>query len=105
MRQRISEFADLQEKLNKEAIETRNTSAEHTKAWLSLLSGLGLTVGFVVACLIVRSLTIPLSRMTSVVQEVAANDLTTNGIEITSEDEIGRAGAALNGQFPSSYLS
>jgi len=43
--------------------------------------------------------------MTSVVQEVAANDLTTNGIEITSEDEIGRAGAALNGQFPSSYLS
>ena len=56
----------------------------------------GMILGFVVAVLIVRSVTGSIARMLSLIQQIADKNLTVDDMEITSEDEIGKAGLALN---------
>jgi methyl-accepting chemotaxis protein len=57
----------------------------------------GFVIGVIVAVFIVRSITGSLAHMLSMIQEIAANNLTMADMEVTSEDEIGKAGIALNG--------
>jgi methyl-accepting chemotaxis protein len=54
--------------------------------------GLGLLVGTSLA----RSITSSVTKMLDMIQEVAANNLAIKDLKITSEDEIGKAGEALN---------
>ena len=56
----------------------------------------GLVIGVVVASLIARSVSGAISRMLSMIQEIAANNLAVADMEVTSKDEIGQAGMALN---------
>jgi len=56
----------------------------------------GLALGTTTALFMARSLTGQMSRMLSVIQQVAANNLAIDDMEITSGDELGQAGSALN---------
>ncbi len=58
--------------------------------------GAGVALGFVVAMMLVRSISGAVSRMLAVIQQIANKNLTIDDMRITSEDEIGKAGLALN---------
>ena len=92
----VDNFAERQ---NQHKIGTREGQAatEASAERLMLILALaGLAVGLVVAILIARSITGAVSRMVAMIQEIAANNLAIEDVEITSQDEIGKAGAALN---------
>lgn len=56
----------------------------------------GLVLGIFLAFMIARSVSIAIGRMAAAIKELAANNLAIDDVEITSEDEIGKAGIALN---------
>ena len=90
------ELVDWYEKLKTSAVEEQAASDAHTKVLMLVLTCLGLLVGSTVSVVMTRSFTGAISRMLAVIQEVAANDLAVDDMAITSEDEIGNAGIALN---------
>jgi methyl-accepting chemotaxis protein len=56
----------------------------------------GLVVGVIVTILIIGSVRGAVARMLKLIEEIAGNNLVLADLEITSHDEIGRAGIALN---------
>jgi methyl-accepting chemotaxis protein len=84
------------EKLKTDAEDRQAASDSDTKALMLSLAGVGLLIGIVVATLVVRSITGAIARMLAVIQEIAANNLATADMQVTSQDEIGQAGTALN---------
>ncbi len=78
---------------------TKQAAAVYSSAryWvIGILIG-AVALGFVVALSLARSIASSASKMLAMIQEVAANNLTVQDMKITSEDEIGQAGIALNG--------
>jgi methyl-accepting chemotaxis protein len=96
MRDRIGELVGLIEDLKRGAMDKQREGHARTQTlMLSLtLVGLGLALGATI--LIIRSVTGAISRMLILIQELAANNLAVEDMEITAHDEIGRAGEALN---------
>jgi len=92
----VTDFIDLQNRLAADDRSRRAASEASTGVWIVGLAVVGLVVGLLVAFLIARSITGAVCRMVAVLQEVAANNLAIEDMEITSEDEIGKAGTALN---------
>jgi methyl-accepting chemotaxis protein len=79
-----------------------NSVRDHQKAtvsnhrWLVLMaSGGTFVLALVVGALIARGITRPLNETMQVLEKVAAGELTTR-VEVTSRDELGRMGLALN---------
>jgi len=67
-----------------------------SRYWVvGLLFG-AIAIGLLVAVGLARSSSSSATRMLAMIQQVAAKNLTINDMEITSEDEIGQAGIALN---------
>jgi methyl-accepting chemotaxis protein len=96
------------EKAADELIDTINTllsvaQTEHerfeasTARRLLVLGVVGALVSLGVAIFMIQSITGAIARMLSMIQEVAANNLTVPDMKIASEDEIGLACMALNG--------
>ena len=56
----------------------------------------GLLLGVTTGGLIIRSIRSSIATMLAVIEEVAAKNLTSDDIEVTTQDEIGRAATALN---------
>src|ERR1019366_9528429 len=84
------------EKLKTDAEDRQAASDSDTKVLMLSLAGVGLLIGIVVATLVGRSITGAIARMLAVIQEIAANNLATADMQVTSQDEIGQAGTALN---------
>ena len=97
VRQELAAFRGLQDKQKDNALVSLNSTLARTKTLTLALALFGISIGLIVAILIVRSMTGTIARMLSLIQEVAANNLSVSDMQITSEDEIGQAGAALNG--------
>jgi methyl-accepting chemotaxis protein len=76
--------------------EERSTAAKAQAISLGLVLA-GLVLGAATAIFIARSITHNVTQMLAVIQQIAANNLAVDDLAITSEDEIGQAGAALNG--------
>jgi CHASE3 domain sensor protein len=77
--------------------ETNHEQVEaSTVRLMVILAAAGIFIGVGIAVLIVRSIHRSISRMLSVIQEIAKKNLTISDIEITSGDELGKAGIALN---------
>jgi len=64
--------------------------------WAVALVLCGLLLGSVTAGLIIRSIRKSMATMLVVIEEVAAKNLTSDDIEVGTQDEIGRAATALN---------
>jgi methyl-accepting chemotaxis protein len=96
MRDRINELIGLIDAIKQEANEKQRAGQSRTQTLMLTLTGLGLALGLITTVLIVRSITGAISRMVSLIQEIAANNLAIDDMEVTSQDEIGKAGGALN---------
>lgn len=84
------------EKQREQAHAAQRQTESGTRTVVVLLAVIGLAVGCLVAVLIARSVAVAIARMYSLIQEIAVNNLAVEDMQITSEDEIGKAGAALN---------
>jgi methyl-accepting chemotaxis protein len=97
MRRQIETLISLEAKLKKEAQDQLEAAQTHVQMMALILTAGGMLIGLVVAFLIARSVTSAISAMVSLIQEVAAKNLAAEDMPITSHDEIGQAGTALNG--------
>jgi methyl-accepting chemotaxis protein len=93
----ISIFVDHLTKGKAELDKKQHADVAQGKTLILSLALAGIALGLVVAILLTRSITGAVGRMLSMIQEVAAHNLTVKDLEISSQDEIGRAGVALNG--------
>jgi hypothetical protein len=88
---------DLNDQGAADAAKNAAAAFSSSRYWvIGILIG-AVALGFVVALSLARSITSSATKMLTMIQEVAANNLTVKDMEITSEDEIGQAGIALNG--------
>jgi methyl-accepting chemotaxis protein len=92
----IADFTGLTARLKTAARNQQAASQASAVVWIVGLAVAGLVVGLLVAVLIVRSVAGSVSRMLTVIQEVAANNLAIEDMEVTSQDELGQAATALN---------
>ncbi|MBZ5657069.1 MAG: methyl-accepting chemotaxis protein [Acidobacteriia bacterium] len=96
MQRTLADFRTRQDKQQEESI-ARQVAMESSIRTLTLtLALIGITIGLTVAFLIARSISGGILGMVTLIQQIAANNLAVQDMEITSEDEIGRAGGALN---------
>lgn len=96
MEKDVSDFAALQEKAKDEA-RNEQTATESRTTTLTVGMAFGaLIVGVLVAVFVAHSITGAIARMVAMIQEIASNNLAVADMEIASQDEIGRAGTALN---------
>ena len=100
LREEIDGIVDELEKLTAKLEDTAQAEHERVEArtisLILILAAAAFLMGVGMAVLIIRSVTGAVSRMVKMIQKIAANDLTVEDMEITSNDEIGKAGLALN---------
>jgi methyl-accepting chemotaxis protein len=97
MRTAVADFGKLEEKLQESLLSEQRTVALRVRLIVLMLGLVGVMLGFGISVFVVRAISSSIARMLTLIQEIAANNLTVADMEITSEDELGRAGAALNG--------
>jgi methyl-accepting chemotaxis protein len=91
-----TELIGLIAKLKDKAIEEQNANESTTETTMLGLGIAGVVIGLGVGIFIARSITGAIAKMVAMIQEIAANNLTVDDLEIASQDEIGQAGTALN---------
>jgi methyl-accepting chemotaxis protein len=96
LRKAVADFNALEEKLKDELLTEQTASESRARSMIWMLAVGGIGIGLAVAILIARSITGAISKMAAMIQVISENNLTVNDLEITSQDEIGQAGAALN---------
>ncbi len=94
--QSIADFMGYSAKLKTAARNQQAASQASVVVWIVGLAVAGLVVGGLVAALIARSIASAVSRMVAMLEEVAANNLAIEDMEIASQDELGQAASALN---------
>jgi methyl-accepting chemotaxis protein len=92
----VAAMTAFQDKLKDEILKEQSAVESRVRLFVILLAVAGVGIGSGIAVLITRSITSTMSGMVDLIQEIAANNLAVEDVEITSEDETGRAGAALN---------
>jgi len=96
LRDATTTILKLTEKLQETATRERSSTESSTQTLMLVMGALGLVMGLTVAFLIARAITGAMSRMLGLIQEIAGNNLAVDDMDITSRDEIGQAGMALN---------
>jgi methyl-accepting chemotaxis protein len=96
LRASIAELDGLIDKAFQAAKDDNDAVESRTRTMILICALLGLIVGIVAAALLIRSITTAIARMLVLIQEIAANNLGVDDLKIDSEDEIGKAGIALN---------
>jgi methyl-accepting chemotaxis protein len=92
----IADLVAFESDLRTSAHEKEAAAESRAITLILTLAVVGVLIGVLVASIIARSITAGVSRMVAMIEEIAANNLTTEDMETTSEDEIGKAGLALN---------
>jgi methyl-accepting chemotaxis protein len=92
----LADDVKLNVKGGADAMKSAAGTYSSSRFWvIGLLVG-AIVIGLLVALSLARSISGAASRMLAMIQEVAANNLTINDMEVNSKDEIGQAGMALN---------
>lgn len=82
---------------NKETARSQERSAQSQAWWLlAVFAGVGLVAGVAVAIFVPRSIAAAISAMMTVIHAIAENNLSGDDLKVTTRDELGSAGAALN---------
>lgn len=92
----IDKFITHENDKKREVIAEQEQTQSRGETLLIGMAIAGAAIGVWVTILIVRSITSAMAQMLAVAEEIAANNLAINDIEILNEDEIGKAGLALN---------
>jgi len=93
----VNGFVELEQKKKDETRAELIATQSSATFWVATMGLAGLVVGVLVAFFCARSVTAGIARMVALIQEIAAKNLAVEDMKITSEDEIGIAGKALNG--------
>lgn len=96
LRANIAELDTLIDKSFQEARDESAATESRTRSLIVICALLGVVFGVITAVLLVRSITQGVARMLVLIQEIAANNLGADDLKIESDDEIGKAGVALN---------
>jgi methyl-accepting chemotaxis protein len=96
LRKAVVDFNALEAKLKDELLAEQTAAESRARSVIWMLAVAGIGIGLTVTILIIRSITGAISKMGAMIQSVSGNNLTVNDLEITSQDEIGRASVALN---------
>jgi methyl-accepting chemotaxis protein len=91
-----ADFIALAQKVRLEAREKQATAESQATILILALGIIGIVIGLVVAVVIARSISQSIGGMLHVIEEVAANNLAVEDLEVASKDEIGQAASALN---------
>lgn len=92
----IAEMVKFQDDIRHSSEEKQRSAQRAAQVLLAICSITGFSIGAVVAVLVPRSLARNLGSMTNVLRQIASNNLNLDDLEITSQDELGRAASALN---------
>ncbi len=96
LRQSVNQMMALEEKLRTEIAAQRAGIESHVR-WLVLaLAFGGVVAGLAIAFLVTRSITGAIAAMVDLIQQISANNLAVDDMQIVSQDETGQAGDALN---------
>ena len=104
LRNEVTTLIGTVDTLKRAAIDEQNAKENTAEKMMLTLAAVGVVFGVLVAIFITRSITGAVQRMAAMMQEIAANNLTVSDLEITTRDEIGQAGIALN-QMKNSLLA
>ena len=97
LRKETAALMSFQDELNEKAQKEQTAFEKSVRIRIWVLAVAGVLVGLIVTVLTTRSISVVLVRMLTLIQEIAANNLAADDMEITSQDEVGAAGTALNG--------
>ena len=89
-------FANHLEEGKNKVAKDQDNAVSSSKIWLTVLAVMGTLIGAAGALLIVRSISGSIGGMISLLLEIAKNNLVAEDISVTTNDEIGQAGLALN---------
>jgi methyl-accepting chemotaxis protein len=78
------------------SVKEAATTYSSARLWVIGISIASITLGFLIPSSIGRAVSGPVTRMLGMIQEVAGNNLSVEDLEVSSRDEIGEAGEALN---------
>jgi methyl-accepting chemotaxis protein len=92
----ITELQELIAKLASEAAAQGSSIESSTRIMILSFAVCGFVMGILIAFFIVRSITGGMARMVALIQHIAGNNLAVDDMQVVSEDEIGKAGLALN---------
>jgi methyl-accepting chemotaxis protein len=92
----LKEFDEKQDKDLQESSDEQKRLENRAETMALVIAACGILFGLLVAVLIARSIAGAIAHMVAMIQEIAANNLAIEDIEIASQDEIGKAGVALN---------
>lgn len=96
MERTVAEFIEQAAKLKSDAREEQARAESKAKNLIFLVSPAGIVIGIVMATVTSRGITHAAAKMVGMIEQVAANNLAMADMEVTSEDELGHAGIALN---------
>jgi methyl-accepting chemotaxis protein len=86
---------DLKEEHAKQQLDENNQAYQSARTLMGSASGVALVAGLILAFVISRGFSVPLSLAVSTLEQVAAGDLTVS-LDVHTQDEVGRMAAALN---------
>jgi methyl-accepting chemotaxis protein len=96
LRKAVADMKKLQDKLKEEALKNQAAVETRVRLTVMILAIVGVLAGLVLAALLTRSICSRIALMLALIQEIASNNLAAEDLTITSGDELGTAGAALN---------
>jgi methyl-accepting chemotaxis protein len=96
MSQAISDIAAVENQARKELAKERAAMESRVRFMVVIIALAGMVIGMGIAQLIARSVSASIARMLGVIQAIADNNRAMADMEVVSEDDIGKAGAALN---------
>jgi methyl-accepting chemotaxis protein len=96
LRETLSRMEDFETKLATDAVTDGNKVESSTRLLLMTCAILGCVIAIIIAIALIKFVTHATGQMVSVVDEIGHNNLTIPDIEVVVEDELGRAGIALN---------
>jgi methyl-accepting chemotaxis protein len=88
----IDWYANLADKAEKEQVAGNKTAV----SVIPIMTALGFAIGIGIAILAVRSLVASIKAIVSVMESISNHNLCIPDVEVTTDDELGQAGRALN---------
>lgn len=77
--------------------EVEQVAASRSAAlWIPIFAVVGVVIGIVLAAVLIRSLIGSIGAIVEVLQEISNHNLRVHDLDVTTDDELGRAGRALN---------
>ena len=95
-RKAADDFLAVETKLADESATHQSNTISRSQIVVTTLLLVGLATGIVLAFVLADGIVNPIKRMLGLIDQVAANNLAVDDLEVNSKDEIGRAVMALN---------